>query len=290
MLRCDLISVSALLLSVVSAASVFDRSVHMVYALDGGLGIPSISDSQYLNAFDEGDVTALVPFFLNVANPASYDNMIKSVQAKNITITPGFGKAPSAGDIDGAQYKKMALATVKYTKYMRIENMQGFYDEYGSAGLQSFMTYCKSIGYEHIMMNPWPVAKGGGLVDFDCPICDSAFNAVSVKRSSQFKLEPSPNNWHVVIGPINAVRAKVPNIPVLINYESPGPQEILANMEKQKKGSSLTAFSTTIGDITGKYKSYDLHWAPPLTQSYNSIGLDTWDWIAGELKKIAPPS
>jgi hypothetical protein len=61
-------------------------------------------------------------------------------------------------------------------------------------------------------------------------------------------------------------------------------------MEKKKKGSSLDAFNVTIGDITGKYKSYDLHWAPPLTQSYNSIGLKTWDWIANELKQIAPPA
>ena len=286
----NIVFVAALLLPAATAASVYDRSVHMVYALNDALGIPSISDQQYLDAFEEGAVTALVPFFLNVANPHKYVDMINSVQAMNITIVPGIGQSPSVGDIDGQTYKDMAKAVKNYTDYVRIENMQGFYDMYGKTGTQNFMDYCKGIGFKHIMMNPWPNAQDGSLVSFNCPECDAAFNAVYVNRSSQYQLNPDPMNWHVEIGPVNQVRAVVPNIPVLINYESPGPQAILTNMEKTKNGSSLTAFEATVSDITGKYKSYDLHWAPPLTQSYNSIGLGTWDWIANELKEIAPPS
>ncbi|KAK4064314.1 hypothetical protein Trihar35433_7831 [Trichoderma harzianum] len=272
--------------SIAAAGSVYQRSVHMVYALNGGLGIPSISDQQYLDAFDEADVTALVPFFLNVANPSAYESMIHSVQARNITIIPGIGRAPSAGDMDSQVYLDMAAAVKPYTDYVRIENMQGFYDTYGKAGTQNFINYCRTLGFKHIMMNPWPTTSNGSLVSFNCPECDSAFNSVIVKRSSQYVLEPSPLNWHVDIGPIDQVRALIPHIPILINYESPGPQTILTNEENQQKGSSLDAFKITIGDITGQYDSYNLHWAPPLTQSYNSIGLGTWDWIANELKAI----
>ncbi|KAJ3497029.1 hypothetical protein NLG97_g2212 [Lecanicillium saksenae] len=261
----------------------------MVYALSDKLGIPNITDKQYLDAFEEGAVTALVPFFLNVANPDKFAPMLSEVQKRNITIVPGIGKAPDAiGDMDAPEYLAMAKAVKKNTDYVRIENMQGFYDMYGKAGMQNFMDYCKGLGYKHIMMNPWPKAENGSLVIFDCPQCNSAFNSVVAKRKPDGSLKPDPDNWHVSIKAIDQVRAIVPNIPVLINYESPGPQKILSDMEQSKKGSSLDAFKTTVGDITGRYKSYDLHWSPPLTQSYDSIDLETWDWIANELKTINP--
>ena len=278
---------TALLLPTVASASVWDRSVHMVYALLDNLGIPSITDQQYLDAFALGEVTALVPFFLNVANPSKYASMISKVQAMNITIVPGIGKSPGAGDIDGSEYQAMAKAVKPYTDYVRIENMQGFYNTYGSTGTQNFINYLTSLGFKSIMMNPWPEAPGGGLVPYKCSICNVAFNAVACHRKSTDVLEPNPNNWHVQVGPIKQLDAVMPNFPVLINYESPGPQTILSNMEMKTKGSSLTAFETTVGDITGPDASYNLYWAPPLTQSYNSIGLGTWSWIASELKNIS---
>lgn len=286
-----LITSACLLAQAVEASSVYDRTAHMVYALSNKLGIPSISDKQYLQAFDEASVTALVPFFLNVVNPDDFAPMLGELQKRNITIVPGIGKAPDAiGDMDSRQYKDMAKAVKKYTDYIRIENMQGFYDLYGKTGMQNFMDYCKELGYKHIMMNPWPKADNGSLVVFDCPQCDAAFNSVVAKRKPDGTLKQDPDNWHVSINAIDQVRDVVPNIPVLINYESPGPQKILSDMELSKKGSSLDAFETTIGDITGRYKSYGLHWAPPLTQSYDSIDLKTWDWIANKLTTIAPPT
>ncbi|KAJ6782309.1 hypothetical protein PWT90_09019 [Aphanocladium album] len=285
------ITSACLFLEAAHAASVYSRSVHMVYALSDRLGIPSITDQQYLDAFDKGAVTALVPFFLNVANPDSFATMIGEVQKRNITIVPGIGKAPDAlGDMDAPEYLAMAEAVKKYTDYVRIENMQGFYDMHGKTGMQNFMDHCKELGYKHIMMNPWPKAENGSLVVFDCPQCDAVFDSVVAKRKPDGSLKRDPDNWHVSVKDIDQVRAAVPNIPVLINYESPGPQKILTEMEQAKLGSSLDAFKTTVGDITGRYKSYGLHWAPPLTQSYDSIGLKTWDWIANELKTITPPS
>lgn len=284
------ISTAVSLLPILSAASVFDRSVHMVYALNDKLGVPSISDQTYLDAFDEANATALVPFFLNVANPQQYDKFIHRVLDKNIIIVPGVGRMPSDGDMDLPEYLDMATAMKNYTDYIRIENMQGFYDEHGKSGMQNFMNHCKKLGYKHIMMNPWPKGNDGSLVSFDCVVCDSAFNSVIVHRKSQYVLDPNPENWHIQVSPIDQVRQKVPGISVLINYESPGPQAILTNMEKKKAGSSLEPFNTTLQDISGKYKSYGLHWAPPMTQSYDSIDLGTWSWIASQLKKIAPPS
>lgn len=285
-----IISTGAALLPVLSAASVFDRSVHMVYALNDKLGMPSISDQTYLDAFDEANATALVPFFLNVANPQQYDKFIRNVLDKNIVIVPGVGRMPSDGDMDLPEYLDMATAMKNYTDYIRIENMQGFYDEHGKKGMQNFMDHCRALGYKHIMMNPWPKATDGSLVSFSCAECASTFNSVIVHRKSQYVLDPNPENWHVQINPIDQVRQKVPGISVLINYESPGPQVILTNMEKKKKGSSLEPFNTTLQDISREYKSYGLHWAPPMTQSYDSIDLRTWSWIARQLKNISPRS
>lgn len=278
-------TMAASLLSCTAAASVFSRSVHMVYALNDKLGIPSITDQQYLDAFDLANATALVPFFLNVDKPQAYDKFIRKVLDKGIIIVPGVGRMPSDGDMDMPEYLDMVTASKNYTDYIRIENMQGFYDSHGKTGMQNFMDHCRTLGYKHIMMNPWPKASDGSLVSFNCPECDSAFNSVIAHRKSQYVLDPSPDNWHVQIGPIQQVRKQMPGIEVLINYESPGPQVILSNMEKDKPGSSLDAFNTTIGDITGQYKTYGLHWAPPMTQSYDSIDLKTWPWIARQLKK-----
>lgn len=289
-MKLTLTAAMALPCSIASAASVFSRSVHMVYALSNNLAIPSISDQTYLDAFTLGNVTALVPFFLNVDNPAAFDTFTRKVLDKGIIIVPGVGRMSSDGDMDMPEYLNMATAAKNYTDYIRIENMQGFYDAHGSAGMQNFMDHCRMLGYKHIMMNPWPKADNGSLVSFNCPECDSAFNSVIAHRKSQYVLDPSPDNWHVQIAPIQQIRKQVPGIEVLINYESPGPQVILSNMEKDKPGSSLDAFNTTIGDITGQYKSYGLHWAPPMTQSYDSIDLKTWPWIARQLKKIAPSS
>jgi hypothetical protein len=228
----NIISVAVLLLPGLAVASVYDRSVHMVYALNGGKGLP-YSDEQLLSYFDKvkPKITALVPFFLNVPNPSLYDSMVKSIQQRNITIVPGLGRAPSAGNIDSQEYKDMALAFKEYTDYIRLENLQGFYDTYGQAGIQNIIDYCVSIGFKHIMMNPWPSASGGGLVPFANPECDSVFNAVSLKRSSQYVVIPDPDNWRVDQQGVEIVRAQFPNMPILINYESPGPQGILTNME-----------------------------------------------------------
>lgn len=106
-------------------------------------------------------------------------------------------------------------------------------------------------------------------------------------RKSEYVLEPSPDNWHVQIAPIQQVRKQGLGVELLINYESPGPQVMLSNMEKEKQGASLDAFNKTLGDITGQYKAYGLQWAPPMTQSYDSIDLKTGPWIARQLKRIA---
>ena len=286
----NLLSVAALLLPGLATAAVFDRSLHMVYALAGGKGLPQYTDEQLLNYFDQvkPGVTALVPFLLNVANASQYEPMIKLVQSKGIIIVPGVGKAPSAGDIDSQVYLNMAKSYKQYTDYVRIENMQGFYTTYGKAGTQNFIDYCVSIGFKHIMMNPWPTTTSGDLVNFTNPECDSVFNAVSVNQNSTYVLNPDPSNWHVVNGPNIADRAIRPNISILINYESPGPQTILTNMEESNPGSSIAAMNITVNDIIGKYKSENLHWAPPMTESYDPIALGTWDWIAATLSRISP--
>ena len=262
---------------------VYDRSVHMVYALNDKLGMPNTTDQQFLDAFDEGKVTALVPFFLNVLQPQMYDSMIQAVQSRGIIIVPAIGGPPASGDLDMQTYKDMAVGYKNYSDYVRLENLQGFYDEYGSNGTQNLINYCVQLGYKHIMMNPWPNTPNGSLVPFPNPEIDSAFNAVSINQTNA----TDPKDWKVQLNPILQDRAVRPNMPILINYESPGPQQILTQMEMANKGSSIAAMNITVSEIIGEYLSYDLHWAPPLTQSYNSIALGTWSWIARELKTIS---
>ena len=283
------LSRTALLLSgLASAASVYDRSLHMVYALSTGKGLPQYSDAQLLEHFEQvpGGVTALVPFLLNVVNVSQYDSMIRGVQSRGMIIVPGVGGPPNASNIDAQEYKDMAKAAKPYTDYIRVENMQGFYDEYGQAGLQNFIDYCVSIGYKHVMMNPWPNAANGSLVDFPNSEIDAVFNNVSVAVNGTTLIN-DPTNWHVVNGPNEQDRAIRPGIPILINYESPGPQDILTNMEESNPGSSIAAMRNTVNDIIGRYRSEDLHWAPPLTESYDAIALGTWGWIAATLGKLS---
>ena len=274
--------------SPVPPTSVWDRSVHYVYALSNNYGAfePPVSDQQFLDAFDEAQVTALVPFFLNVNDTSPYEDFIQAILSRNITIVPGIGRSPNDSDLDTEEYRSMARATKPYTDYLRLENLQGFYDEHGSGGIQSFIDYCLGLGYKHIMMNPWPT-QNGTLVDFPNPELDSSFEAVVVRRESKYVLEDSPDNWHIKTDQIDRLRAFRQDFPVLINYESPGPTTILTYLEGNTTGASIEAFNVTVNDILGPLKDYDLHWAPPLLQTYNGIGLGTWGWIAQALKRIS---
>lgn len=150
-------SVVALLLPALVAADVFDRPLDLVYALLGNKGL-NYSDAQYLDYFDDVKpypITAMVPFFLNVENPGDYESMLNSLSQRNITIVPAVGFNPfEDGDINADKNKDIAMGYSKYSSYIRLENLQGVYDQYGSGGIQDMINFC-SLHFDHIMMNPW---------------------------------------------------------------------------------------------------------------------------------------
>lgn len=271
----------------INPANVYDRPLHTVYPLRGGnISGPPPTDDELLAAFDmvHGGLTAAIPFLLNVPDPSKFEPMIHKVQAKGITIIPGVGRRPSQGPINSQNYKDIARAYRQYTDYIRIENMQGFYDMYGQAPMQDMIDYLTgTLGFQHVMMNPWPLDSNGNVVPFKNPELDSSFNNVMLDFDHHipYTVHPNPKNWLVNQTYVGKIQAYRPSIKIVVNYESQPQHEALYYMEKSKSGSSTAAMNITANQCENSPNH--LHWCPPFTHIYDPLALGTWPWIAKRL-------
>jgi hypothetical protein len=278
-------------LSTVGPADVYDRPLHTVYPLRGGnLSGPPPTDDELLAAFDQvpGGITAMIPFLLNVKNPSKYESMIKKVQAKGITIVPGVGGNPRNGHpINDPIYKNMASAVRPYTDYIRLENLRGFYNYTGGKPpIQDMIDYLTgTLGFKHIMMNPWPSDSTGDIVQFTNPEIDASFNQVQLDfNHTTYKVIRNPNNWLVNMIAINKILDYRPTCKIVVNYESPGQHGALYHMEKNHPGSSKRAMNFTANQCQND--ANNLYWAPPFTHIYDPLDLKTWPWIAKRLGQM----
>ncbi|KAI1316789.1 hypothetical protein F5Y16DRAFT_163586 [Xylariaceae sp. FL0255] len=281
MLRKNIIPLAVLLLHSPTNAAVYDRPLDMVYALDDGLGLPQYNDTELLNHFDmvTPAITSMVPFLLNVAQPDKYSSILSQLAKRNITIVPAVGGAPADGDIDLPKYKAIAKGYKPYSDYIRLENMQDFYDMYNATGIQNMIDHCVSLGFEHIMLNPWPQVSGGVPVSFSNEELDATIYQVLLSSGQNSSTDWYPGNQDKIDG----IRKVKPNIEILINYESPPQQDVLTSLGKT---GSENAMEITITEIQNMYKAENLHWIPPLDQSYDAIALGTWSWIAEKLSSM----
>jgi hypothetical protein len=269
-----------LLADLAAAAGVFVRPLAFVYALKGGKGLPQYADEQLLNYFDQVSpgITSMPAFFLNVDNPEQYENILNGLAARNITIIPAIGGPPTNEILTSTWSKGVARGYRKYTDHVRLETGAGYIEEHGIQSIKDMVDYCtNTLGFTSVMVNPWPVTNGSA-VRFDNPAVDSSFNNV-LYPSGDTDWYPGNQNRYADIKQAN------PNAQVLINYESPGQQQALVELEQNKKGASIAAMQITVDEINGQYKAEDLHWAPPLGKSYDAIALGTWDWIAATLSQ-----
>jgi hypothetical protein len=268
------------------AVNVYARSIHLVYARSGGKAFgDKYSDDDFLRLFDEipGGLTSAVPFLLNVPDASRYAPMLNRMREKGIVIVPGIGQKPGDGPINARKYKDMARNYRPYTDYIRLENTQGYYNAHGAAPIQDLIDYVVSLGFKHVMLNPWPRQKGGGVVPFQNPELDATIYQVLLKHDRRtHKVIPNPQNWYPGNqNKIDEVRKYRPSIQILINYESAPQHRVLAQLEKENPGSSKAAMEITASMIEQGSKS--LHWSPPFTSNYDPVQLGTWDWMAKRL-------
>ncbi|NYT39511.1 hypothetical protein HZY97_01980 [Sphingomonas sp. R-74633] len=269
-----------------SADHVYARTLHFVYARSGGKAFGNTySDDDFLKFFDQvpGGVTAAIPFLLNVADASVYAPMINKMKAKGIAIYPGVGQKPGDGPINVPKYKDMAKNYRPFTDCIRLENTQGYFEAHGPEPIQDLIDYCVGLGFKHIMLNPWPKQAGGEVYPFKNPELDSTIYQVLLKHDRKtHKLIPDPQNWFPGNQvKIDAVRKYRPSIAVLINYESAPQHEVLEQMEKDEKGSTIAAMEITARMIEQSKKN--LHWSPPFTTIYDPVKLGTWSWMAKRL-------
>jgi hypothetical protein len=275
--------------SAAQPAHVWDRPLHTVYA--GGTGkFLDNTDKVLLNAFDQvsGGITAMTPFLLNVKDPSPYATMINAVQANGTVIVPGIGKDPSVEPIDSQDYKDMAKAYRDYTNYVRLENMQGFMDlKDGQAHIQNMIDYLTgTLGFAHVMLNPWPKNSNGDIVPFKNPELDASFNNVQLNfdRTPPYAVHPDPTNWLVNMTEVNRILAYRSTVKIVVNYESAPQHEALYYMELNNPGSSKPAMNITANQCQDS--PGNLFWCPPFTQIYDPIDLGTWTWISNRLGQM----
>jgi len=257
----------------------YARSVHMVYA-NNGIKHLDDSDIDIQNALElvPGGVTALSPFFLNMPpdSLSQYKDMLDWVSKRNITITPAVGGPPNTTKLNSDTNRAIALGYKNISSHIRLENLTGFYQN-DTADVRAFINFCINKGFTEIMLNPWPYASPGVLTDFppnQIPYIDAAFQRVD------------PDTWTIKTQNVENIIQKLPSIQILVNYESPGPQQELSNEEEANPGSSKDAFKETLKQLANASLAVDhLNWCPPFTQSYDPLQFNppTWKWIAGKL-------
>lgn len=265
-----------------AAKDVYTRSLHFVYSKTMR---DKYTDAQMLGFFDQvpGGLTAIVPFLLNVPDASVDAPIIAELKKRGITIVPGAGAKPKDGPINMQKFKDMAKNYRPYTDYIRLENTQGYYDMYGADEIQDLIDYCVSLGFKHIMLNPWPNAAGGVAVPFKNPELDATIHQVKLKHNRQtHEIIPDPENWFPGNqNKIDAIRKWRPGIAVIINYESAPQHQALTKLEQDHPGASKDAMEITASMILKGNKQ--LHWEPPFTMNYDPVALGTWDWEAKRL-------
>jgi len=269
--------------------SVYNRPIHISYALRQGKVLKQ-SDEEILAAIDAvpNGVTCVTPFLLNVDDPTKYDTILKALKARNIAVFAGIGRSAKKDQwkqeysIDSQYMRDIAKAYRAYTDSIRIDNTQGFYDIEGAKPIQSLLDYLQSIGFKHIMINPWPVEKGGAPV----PLTGIESNFVEITLHNfdrkTGEVHADPTNWFPKEDKLNQMRAFDPKIKILVNYESEPQHRALWWMETHKPGSSTEAM-----EITAKRcEINDWYWCPPWTKIYDPLALGTWKWIANRLGQM----
>jgi len=272
--------------SAAAAYSVYNRPIHISYALRQGKVLKQ-TDAEILAAIDSvpNGVTCVTPFLLNVDDPAKYDTILNALKARNIAVFAGIGRSAKPGQwkqeysIDSQYMRDTAKRYLAYTDSIRIDNTQGFYDIEGAKPIQSLLDYLHGIGFKHIMINPWPVSKGGAPV----PLTGIESNFVEItlhnfdRKTGEVHADPA--NWMPKEDKLNQMRAFDPKIKILVNYESEPQHRALWYIETHNPGSSLAAM-----EITAKScEKNDWYWSPPWTKIYDPLALGTWPWIAKRL-------
>jgi len=254
----------------------YTRSVHFVYGIGNNTTLDN-SDSAIKSAFGQvtGGVTCLCPFFLNSLDPmnnSNFTDMINWVQNNNVVVTPAVGLTAQGNTLNNATNKAIAQGYYGLGKHIRLENLSGYYNNSGGeSDVKGFIDTCINIGFTKIMLNPWPVNSSGTYMTFDSDqmaCIDSAFQNVD------------PNTWELNATNISTINGLDSSLQILVNYESPGPQQTIAAMSHANQ---LNVFNTTLTDLGTFPISDHLHWAPPFTQSYDPIDENTWSFIASTL-------
>jgi len=75
------------------SAHVYDRPIHLTYALSGGKALQE-SDREIVAALDQvpGGVTSVNPFLLNVKAPSRYATILNALKERGIAVFVGVGK------------------------------------------------------------------------------------------------------------------------------------------------------------------------------------------------------
>lgn len=266
---------------------VYDRPIHLTYALSGGKALKE-SDSDILAALDQvpGGVTSVNPFLLNVMEPSRYATILRALRERGIAVFVGVGRKPSATgwSIDSPNMRKLAQGLVSYSDSIRVDNLQGFYNREGRAPIQSYIDYLVSIGFRHIMLNPWPVDQGAA-VPFKG--AESTIIEIALNHNHQTgEVHPAPTNWQAKERRIAMMRACDPSIKILVNYESEPQHRALARLEAEQPGSSIAALEVAAAqcEVNGWY------WCPPWTKIYDPLKLQTWSWMAARLGRMNNPT
>ena len=230
--------------------------------------------SKALDKVNNPELSFLSPLFLNVTDFSGYSNIISYCSTNKIKFGPAVG-GPGPGnkltDPDN-QAALHAVRTQGFQPYLRVDNLSGFYgNNGGEEDIKSFLRQAISYGFTNIMLNPWPqIPKGQPNAGMYMPITESDIIPYidSCFQNASYK------DYTVIDADVQNILTQAKNWAqgtpqIIINYESPGPQGVIANdMTLQEQ---INTFNTTESSIKSYPIADHLHFALPFTGSYDPL-------------------
>jgi hypothetical protein len=140
-------------------AAVYDKPMHITYAISGGKSLTQ-PDSEIIQAFADMNTgpTLLSPLVLN-NDPSKFHTFITDLQALFPNTKFGMALGKNTWDLTDSTYWDKAVNRAQqfrvYTDCIRIDHFNSITELSGEDKMVDFLNYLNTLGFTNIIINPW---------------------------------------------------------------------------------------------------------------------------------------
>jgi hypothetical protein len=252
---------------------IYYRPFNLIYAKSGGKTITETGDQiiAALNSFSKKP-TMITDVLLN-EDPAPYDSFLNRLKAITPNLCFAMGDSAYALPTDYSKLMDRATKYRIYTTCVRLDHFSDLVDNTNNDNaIEQFLTDLHTMGFEHIIANPWHKASSGTPWSY----VDAAQQAIDT------------STWEADYTRISNILSKSPSLIIVANYENPTAQQALTALGAQGSIDKISIAADK--QNTQNNPLYKYRWMPAWSKNYDpyQTQLGTLNWIANKLAEIDP--